>query len=187
MKKRILIVLVAMIISTLLLSGCGKKDGASPETSGKETEDITGEEINAGDVIALCPEGWLSFGVPDLFSDDEDATVPNKLEFRKGAKDAEDYGTPGISITYYGENETFYELNKDDYEDSEDLGPIDFGGRTWQGFTAVDGAYKYGWLWTGTADGDEEFLVNYLCEYGGVTISIDDADVQAIISSIKIP
>lgn len=188
MKKRMIFILATLMVFTVILSACGSKDSDSPATSGKsEPAEVTGEMIHAGELSALCTNGWMNFPVPDLFADDEDAIVPNKLLFRKGAKSQDDYGKPGISITHYGENETFYELNKDDYADSEELDAINLGGRTWQGFTGLDSGSKYVWLWTGTSDSAEEFLINFMCEYDGVEISLDDADLQAIIASIAIP
>lgn len=185
MKKRIALALGVLMVCTLALFGCGEKAGGNSKTP-VSVADVTGETIDAGRVSALCPDGWESFGMPDLFSDDKDAMVTNILVFRKGAKSDEDYSNPGIKISYYGENETFYKLNKDDYGESEDLEPIELGGRTWEGFTGLDSGQKYVWLWTGTSDSNEEFLINFLCEYDGVTISLDDVDVQAIIASIDI-
>ena len=185
MKKRIIILLSLIMISMFVFAGCGNKEAGSPVTGVNTPKEVTGEIIDAGRVSALCPDGWRNFGVPDLFSDDKDAIETNKLLFRKGSKDESDYSKPGISISYYGENETFYKLNKTDFEEPKDLGPIELGGRTWEGFTASDSGQQYVWLWSGTSDSNEEFLVNFMNEYAGEKISIDDADLQAIISSIK--
>lgn len=184
MKKRFLLVLALVFVGILGLAACGKSD--SDEKAGDTKKKIEGEVINAGTVSALCPEGWKSFGMKDLFSDDENAIVPNKLEFRKGSKSEEDhYKKPGFTISYYDASETFYELDKDSYTEVEEIEATEIGGKTWEGFSGVDGGYRYTNVWTGTSESDE-FLITFMMDYGGEKISLDDAAVHAIIESIKI-
>lgn len=184
MKKRIVLVVALVMVGMLTLMACGKPDSESK--AGDANKKIKGKVVDAGTVSALCPEGWMSYGIKDLFSDDEKATVPNILEFRKGAKNDEDhYSKPGFTLTFYGPNETFYELNKDTYTEVKDIEATEIGGRMWEGFSGINAGYRYTNVWTGTEDGDE-FLITFMMDYGKEKISLDDAEVHAIIESIKV-
>lgn len=185
MKKRIVLVMAILLLGILVLVGCGKKDEDSKV--GDVNNKVKGDVIDAGSVSALCPKGWKNFGMKDLFSEDEKAILPNKLEFRKGSKSEDDhYKKPGFTISYYNADETFYELDKDIYTEVKDIEPTEIGGRTWEGFSGVNSGYRYTNVWTGTSESDEEFLITFMMDYGGEKISLDDEDVKAIIESIKV-
>lgn len=142
-----------------------------------DTANITGETIEAENISALVPNGWLGH-------DASTAKFPNVLQIYKGAKtEADMLSKSYIQIDYFGEKKTMVTPSKDSYEDVVDLEPFEAGGRTWQGFTATSLSDPFVLLWTGEKDGDQ-FQVTIWLEYGDSKISLDDADTQAIIESI---
>lgn len=148
--------------------------------------DVSGKIVNAGNISALCPDGWKSYGVPDYFSDDIDANSKNGLKFQKGAKSLDDqFLTPGLEIQYYEHG-----LSPDDPENhyegkTEKWGPIKLGKYTWKGYIGHDEGLAF--LWTNTGSQYSQITVQMNLEEEGKKISIDDADVLAIINSIKLP
>ena len=73
---------------------------------------------------------------------------------------------------------------KELYEDAADLEPVTIGDYTWNGFTGTSLDTPIAVLWTGE-QGSGQILVT-LCLENGDKISLEDADVQAIIASIQI-
>lgn len=147
---------------------------------------VKGERITTGNVSALCPDGWKSYPVWDLWAEKENTPDKNILKFNKFAKTEDDqHVTPSIEIRYYGLNSSFIEPGKDRFDDAEDIGPTKIGNRIWKGITGLSWDTKQALIWT--EDGDDEFLIAILLEYDGKSISLQDADVQAIIASITAP
>ena len=110
----------------------------------------------------------------------------DKLKFNKFAQTEDDqYVTPGMEIRYHGANSTFFRPDKDRFDNPEVLAPMKIGGRTWEGIAGLSSGNKQALIWA--EDGDDEFLIAILLEYGGKKISLQDADVQAIIASIQAP
>ncbi len=163
------------------------KFNANKAVSGTtDITDITGERISAGNVSALCPDGWKSYPVWDLWAEKENTPDKDKLKFNKGAVSEDDqHFTPSIEIRYYGVDATFFRPDKDRFEDPEDLAPMKIGERTWEGIAGLSWGNKQALIWT--EDGDDEFLIAILLEYDGKKITLQDADVQAIIASITAP
>lgn len=160
------------------------KFNANKAVSG--TTDITGERISAGNVSALCPDGWKSYPVWDLWADEANTVDKDKLKFNKGAVSEDDqHVTPSMEIRYYGPNSTFFRPDKDRFDDPEDLSPMKIGERTWEGIAGLSWGNRQALIWT--EDGDDEFLIAILLEYDGKKITLQDADVQAIIASITAP
>lgn len=150
------------------------------------TDDVSGERVSSGNVSALLPDGWKVYPVWDLWAEKENTPDKDKLKFNKFAKSEDDqHVTPGLEIRYYGMNSTFIEPGKDRFDEAKDWGPVDIGGRIWKGITGISWESPQALIWT--KDGDDEFLVAILLEYGGKKISLQDADVRAILASIKAP
>ena len=70
------------------------------------------------------------------------------------------------------------------YDEAAELDPITAGDRTWEGMTAVSQGAPLAILWTGES-GADQFQVTVWLQVEEVTISLDDAAVQAILSSIQ--
>lgn len=188
------------MVSILALAGCGEENVSSPESTGNKSSsgtnenvvpdisvaDVPGERVDAGNISALCPEGWKSYPVADIFSDDDDAVDPDALEFRKGAESEDDkYLTPGLKITYYGEDYSLMDIDSENYFGGkfEVWGPVGLGGRTWEGLVGLENDEKFAIVQA--KGGDDKFDAMIQLEDGGQIISLEDDDVLAILASIK--
>ena len=179
MKKMIALLLTAVSL-TAILAGCSK--GSAPT----KPEDVKGETFDGGNISALVPDGWMGFHGVDFFDEYEEGYDPNVIQIYKGAKSEWDqFSTPYVMISYYGPDNPMFEPSKDFYEEGADLEPVTLGDYTWKGFTAKSLDTPIAILWTGEeGEGQIQLMI---CLENGDKISLDDADVQAIIASINIP
>lgn len=190
MKK--LIALLLALSMVLCFVACGdkddkKSDGGKSSESGKKDDspaEIKGETADAGNFTVLVPEGWKSFVVTDMWSDDG-ANDPDKLNIVKGGETDFDLLTkPYIQIVHYGPETEMMNPSKDFYDGAEDIEPITTGSLTWEGFSAVgmmDSSMII--LWAGEADGHQYQLTLFDKTDEG-EIKLTDADVQAILGSL---
>ena len=187
--KKIVALLLAVLMCVGLLAACGESgattdNGDSGNTADNGNTAVTGETFDAGNVSCIVPSGWKALPVKDLFSDD-DAYDPDKINIGKGIEsDLDLFSKPYISIVYYGPDSIMWEPTKELYDDVVDLDDMTIGSYTWKGFSCDSIGYKYYMLWTGEDDGDQ-FQVSVLYESTGGSVKLEDADVQAIIASIK--
>ena len=184
--KKIIALLLAALMCMGLLAACGGNNGNGGSDNGSDSGSaVTGETFDAGNVSCIVPDGWKAFPQNDLFSDEEGATDPDVINVCKGASTELDmFSKPYIRINYYAPSTYMTEPSKDFYDDVADLDDMTIGDYTWHGFSCTSIGYKYYMLWTGAED-EAQYQVSVLYENGGSTISLDDADVQAIIASIK--
>ena len=179
MKK--LIALLLALTMVLCLAACGGEKGGS---AGKTPDQITGETYDAGNVSALVPDGWKAFPVTDMWSDDPNATDPDQLNIVKDGKTEFDMlSKPYIQIVHY-EPGSMMVPSKTYYDSAADVEPITTGNLTWEGFSAVgmlDSSFII--MWTTNADG-HQFQINIYDKTSEGTITLNDADVQAILASI---
>lgn len=127
----------------------------------------------------------MGFHGVDLFDEYEEGYDPNVIQIYKGAKSEWDqFSTPYVMISYYGPDNPMFEPSKDFYEEGADLEPVTLGDYTWKGFTAKSLDTPIAILWTGEEGSDQLQLT--ICLENGSKISLEDADVQAIIASINI-
>ena len=176
--KKILVLMLVIIMSLTLFVGCGDDSG----NNGGGT--IEGETYNAGNVSALVPEGWKAFPVPDVFADEPNTMDPNALRICKGGEtDMDIFTKPYVQINYYGEDTTLAVPSKDFYDNAVDLAPITCGNLTWNGFTADSMGTPIAILWA--ENGDIQYQLSFFLGASGGTISLEDADVKAIIESVK--
>lgn len=183
MKKLIALLLTLAMVLCLAACGGGEKisDGGS---AGKTPDKITGETYDAGNVSALVPDGWKAFPVTDMWSDDANATDPDQLNIVKGGETEFDMlSKPYIQIVHY-EPGSMMVPSKDYYDSAADVEPITTGDLTWEGFSAV-GMLESSFIimWTTNADG-HQFQINIYDKTSEGTITLNDADVQAILESI---
>jgi len=163
-----------------MLAGCGGGGDSSGSGTQSSAPAVKGETYSAGNISATVPEGWQAF---PFYSGGEES--PNTFAVHKGALNAMDMRyTPGVQIQLFPDGDGFgTDLMKAMYENVSDLAPQTLGGFTWEGFTGVSGDIPTALMWTDA--GDDNILVAVWLEMEDVTISLDDADVQAIIASIK--
>ena len=182
MKKLVTITLA--LLMTLSLVACGNTGTGGQPAS--EPAAVKGETYDAGNVSALVPDGWKAFGIQDMWADEEGAMDPDQVQIAKGA--AEDYdlfSKPSVLIQHYGADVDMMTLEKEMYDEGKDLEPLEIGGRTWNGFSAKSLGTPLTVLWTGEA-GSDQFQVTVWTDMGDGTITLEDADVQAIIASIAV-
>lgn len=176
MKKLIALLLTLSIL--VCFSACG----------GEETnpDNISGETYNAGNVSVLVPDGWKAFSVTDMWSEEENATNPDQVNIVKGGKtDLDLLSKPYIQVIHY-EPGSMITPSKEFYQSANDVESITTGSLTWEGFSAtglLDSSMII--MWTTNADG-HQFQINVYDKTNDGTITMKDADVQAILASIKI-
>lgn len=178
MKKNIVSILVAVLL-TAILAGC------SGGSSATDPADIRGETFDGGNVSALVPDGWMGFHGVDFLDEYEEGYDPNVIQIYKGAKsELDQFSTPYVMISYYGPDNPTFEPSKDFYEEGADLEPVTLGDYTWKGFTAKSLDTPIAILWTGEEGSDQIQVM--ICLENGDKISLEDADVQAILASINV-
>lgn len=181
--KKLMAIAIAIMVCAALPVGCGSKapsDGGDSRTP----DDIRGTVYDAGSVSVLIPEGWKALAVKNGFSDEEDV-YPDRLNICKGGKEEVDLlDYPSIKLTYFAPDTDMLTLSPSLYDNVQELEPITIGERTWTGFSGTSLRKKLILLWTGES-GADQFQVALWIEAEMGTISLEDADVQAIIASIR--
>ncbi|MBQ3380016.1 MAG: hypothetical protein IJG50_09200 [Clostridia bacterium] len=131
-----------------------------------------GEICDTGAFSVMVPDGWKAFPQSE----------PGKLKVYKGATSEDDmYGKPGIDITYSASGS--YYLVTGVFDSYEEVAGVTIGDREWSG---AEGAYSSSMNLTSLSavDGEGYFAVDIWQPTDGNTISPDDADVIAIITSL---
>ncbi|MCL2727941.1 MAG: hypothetical protein FWD56_06115 [Bacteroidales bacterium] len=170
--KKTLFLLVA--VGVFMLIGCG----GSGSGGGK----VSGEVYTTQEMSVLAPKGWKAFsalkpGTTDEYRDDQ-------VNVHKGAKvPLDQFNTSGIVINYWEDAKNVMAPPKSWYENVEEIAPFTLGNYQWEGFTGERSDITYGILWTINAE--ERFQVVAFLKYRGMEISLEDADVKAIIASIS--
>ena len=174
--KRILFLMLAAVLAVAMLAGCS--GGAATN----DPAEVKGETFDGGNISALVPEGWMGFHGADYFGDYEEGYDPNVINIVKDAESEFDMFTkPYLMINYY-RPDTVFMSSKDYYDDAKDIESMDIGNYSWTGFTIDNMGYPTAIL--ETTDGSISIQVTVILENEGEKISLDDADVQAIIASI---
>ncbi|MBQ7566912.1 MAG: hypothetical protein IJT18_07315 [Oscillospiraceae bacterium] len=186
MKKLIAILLAALML--LSLAACGETpatDTTNTETaaSGEESAAVAGETFDAGQITVTVPSGWTAIAQHDVFSDDPKAMLTDVVNVCKGGTTADDlFSKPYIRFDFGGANKTLYMADKDFYDDVVDLEPIVTGDHTWNGYSCNNFGYKTTVLFC--EEGALQYQAMIYTEMSGGKISVDDADVQAILASV---
>ncbi len=181
MKKRIVLILSVVLMFSLLVS-CGGGDKTSKT---QDPADIKGETFDGGNISAFVPKNWAAFHGTDIFDDYPDLGYdPNYIRLIKDGKEEFDiFSHPYMEIHYYDSDTIMLEPSKDWYDDGTNLEPLKLDNYTWQGFSAISSNYPVTILWTNDSD-QMEILIFTEMDKGKV--SLDDADVRAILSSIAV-
>lgn len=172
--KKVTSVFMAFVL-LLALTACNSGGG-----SGGAKAEIKGETKEVGDFSVLVPEGWMGY---DMELSGEPITY--KTQIYKGAKEEIDmWSTPSVQITYWKDGEEdILTSAKSAYNDTKDIDPVTIGDYTWKGFTGSFSDKPVTFLYT---DEVGPFSLAVFTEVDGKTISLEDADFQAIVNSLKV-
>ncbi len=205
MKKWIAWLLV-LVLAASLLTGCDKDkkepslqesiqqaaDGKNEETPKEEepkeepkgdTGDVGGELYDAGNVTVLIPDGWKAFPETDVFAEEEGTMNPNVLNVSKGGKTEADLFTkPYVRINYFGPDILMGKPDASWYEDVKDIDPFTTGEHEWYGFTCDSMGTALAIVWC--EEGDLQYQASITLGSGKEAISVEDADVRAILASV---
>lgn len=171
------ILAVAMTVAMAIgMCACGGGGG------GKTPANVKGKTFDTGAFSVLVPDGWMKNDVS--FNGDVDTS---QLQIFKGATDSLDmWSSPSVVITYCKDRETagtamsYAETSNADT--AKQLDPVKTGDYTWD---AASVETDYGNYIILTADEPEKFYIILEPEVDDKSFSIEDADVQAILSSLK--
>ena len=172
--KKVTSVFMAFVL-LLALTACN-----SGGASGGAKAEIKGENKEVGDFSVLVPEGWMGY---DMELSGEPITY--KTQIYKGAKEEIDmWSTPSVQITYWKDSEEdILTSAKSAYDDTKDMDPVTIGDYTWKGFTGTNSDKPVTYLYSVEAG---PFGVAVYTDVNGKTISLEDADFQAIMASLKV-
>lgn len=202
MKKLFALLITSTLIITL--AACGNSGSDSKSENSKEssasvssqaeekTEDITekpaenkpGSEYNVGDFTVYVPGGWDAVEVRATETDAVETNVINIFkgaEYDESAKQWKTLGKPHVYIfRYEGDEIDMVPDNKSLWENAEDIPDEKIGNFTWQGFSynqfGEDGVN----IWALNGDYGYRLSISFQNE-----LSLDDADIKAIIESLK--
>lgn len=196
MKKVTAIITVLLAIS-LLLCACGDAKKEDSKETGAAVQ-VSGEITDTGVIQTICPSGWLYMPQTDMFAE-QDAegnypVDPKKMAFIKGGESEFDaFSKPTVYIYYneYEFEEGDLELQQIMYEEVENV-DYSIGGKKCFAFTAKSlvtsekDYYGYFVIFYPIAEGKNvQFTIpTHWGEADGV--SVEDADVQAIINNLKL-
>lgn len=181
--KKFFVLLLTLTLVLGLMVGCSEDDtGGTSKKTANAAQEIKGEMYDAGNVKVLVPEGWKAFPVKDVLADEPDTVDPDALTICKGGEtDLDLFAKPYIRVDFYGPDTEMLGGLQEFYEDTEELEPIQAGEHTWEGFTTTD----YGLMAVLTAkEGQLQYQVSIILEASGEKITLEDADVLAILESI---
>ena len=205
-KKAFCILLSFMLM--LSITACGgddepketeKNDNGKPDTSVSTEPDttaseITGEIYDTGELRALVPDGWAAFPIPDVFADAPDAVKTSCFHIIKGGvSDRDIHAKPYIRLECLEPDAQIADPDPALDKNVEDVGPLNLGGYSWNGYVFEDcfGGYgkpvigKMAVLWTEAGSTRYEAVIRL--EFNGQKekISLEDDDVQAILASVQ--
>ena len=176
------------------INGNGKPDtsvSTEPDTTASE---ITGEIYDTGELRALVPDGWAAFPIPDVFADEPDAVKTSCFHIIKGGvSDRDIHAKPYIRLECLEPGVQIADPDPALEKNVEDVGPLNLGGYSWNGYVFEDcfGGYgkpvvgKMAVLWTEAGSTRYEAVIRL--EFNGQKekISLEDDDVQAILASVQ--
>ena len=183
MNKRKLIVILLIIVAALVIIAvfCHRiKNGSSDNRL--NLEEVNGRVEDTGLFSVFVPEGWLGVSSINVVDDYYGPTVFTIYKCVEDESDAR--STPFVIVNYMGVNTTLLSP-RSSYESVEDLNDMTFGNYTYTVYTGISLGHPYTIL---EAQGDHsDFLISICMENeNGVSISLNDADVQEILDSITV-
>lgn len=176
MKKLLALLLCMVMLLALVACGSSEKGGDNGDDKGGE-QAAESYEFDVGEFKVTVPGGWKEFPLTDISGEGND---PNSIDIYKG--DSMFGGFPYIRIDYYGPSTTMMALMPELYENVEEIAEFELGGYTWSGFKCT--SFDMPLINLQTAAGDHEFQLALWYEQDNGTISLEDADVKALIESL---
>ncbi len=148
----------------------------------KKSKKCEGKTYNVGEFSVLVPNGWLENPFYVVGSTSQ-TPMTNVVSIYKGAPDQNSvYSYPGITITIKKSQSTPIQPNKSSYPEPSDIDPVTIGDVSWVGFKSDNKGYPFTEI---VAEyGGYAFQIMIATDRAKGKISIKDADVTAIISSI---
>lgn len=197
MKKTLALLLIAAV--ALALASCAQT--ADPGSVGstavtgsnagtKTTDQALDGYYNVGEFTVFVPEGWVAIPVPDR--DDPSKILTNDIQLAKGALYNEASNTwntvDGVSfyVTLLGQEDFDRAPAGREYYAKDfavtDMEDLTIGSLTWHGFSVSPiGAPVY-MMWAARSSGAGGYYTSVSTAYG---MSLEDADLQAILGSLK--
>ena len=161
-----------LAFSLIIIVGCG---GIGTTVFGQKTYKTEMLSVSV-------PKGWKAFPYYNMGSK---KAMPGQVGIFKGATKRIDLmSTPSIIINLHDDKDMSLPP-KSSFTDIEDIQTFELGNYEWLGFKGTNSANFRMATLKGTGE-NHCFLLTILFKMGGKTISMDDADVQAIIKSIKV-
>ena len=161
---------IVVIIMMAGLCACGKSE-------------VKGETYSTDSISAFCPEGWLAVTKYDAMLDQR---TEDGITIYKGI-DSEDDALfcPYVQITYYPDDKASANMEniRSAFTETEDASDLKFNNYTLTGYLSTGGSTKSAILWS--EDVGVQITVEMEPGSDAENISLDDADVQAILGSFK--
>ena len=167
-------------------TAAGSAEDANPENSSNTTYDV-------GDFTVFVPEGWEAIPVPDR--SDSEKNAANDIMLAKSPVHYDEWEMRWKSeedklfyITYLDkENFEKYPESERAYCEEEyanlggvtDLADVTIGSLTWHGFSVSPLGSDVYILWAESGEG------GYITGFNTADLSLEEADVQAILGSLK--
>jgi len=171
-KTRVNLVMASLMVFGLM-TGCGSGSG-----SGKSSK-VSGETYTNKNFSVLVPKGWKS--VETVFDGE---TRQDMVSICKGAKsDIDAFHCPCVGVMYASDASRQSPPPKSFYDDAADIEPFTVGKYDFKGFKGVIMSNPNIVFWTTNAK--EYFQFSVVTEVEGKKIALEDAEVQAIIESVK--
>ena len=172
MKKIVSFALLTAMMFTCLFAFSACNSGGNSKNG-----EISSLTYEVGNFSVEVPDGWTAFPAEGN---------ANTVTLAKGAQSVADLASvPNICIDFYGKDRILMTPQSDYYSNAQMLEARQFGDFTWEGFTAESLNYPLAVLWTKNPDIDIDIQISIWLELSGSKISLDDTDVNLIISSIK--
>ena len=186
--KKIIAAFLAAVTILGLLTACGNSSSGSDyssssvSSSASSKEETKTTEYDTTVFTASIPDGWTAVPVPDMLKKFDGKTNPEQLYVIKGGTTADDIMKfPYIWVNYYKDAKV-YASAKSMYENPQDI-TVSVGSENWEGYTYTSAGYP-GCCLT-YKQGDSLWVCLFVLENGENSISVDDKDVQSILSSLK--
>ncbi len=194
--KKFAAVLLGLIV-VLGLAGCGG-GGSAPTTAAGGAETPTtaagpkGEVVNVGEFEVFVPEGWMKFPQTDLFGEeDADGNKPVLTDsygmIKGGESEIDALLKPTLYVYYYKDfdAQTQYDSTKFMADEPKDI-DVTINGTKCLAFEADSFGYVSQYIFYPVSDKTcFQFLVPTDLD-GTPGVSVDDADVRAILESVKV-
>ncbi len=188
--KKISVLLLGLVM-VICLAACGGGGSGTETTAAEGGSAVKGETVDVGAFEVLVPEGWMAFPQSDMFGEkDADGNYPQLTDaygmIKGGSSEFDAFTKPTVYVYYYETSaEDQLGSTKIWYDDAEDI-KVTVNGTECPGFAADSMGYKYQIVFIPVSDA-ACIQVNIPTDMDGKAgVSADDADVMAIMESIKV-